>query len=159
MEDQTQYRYRVRHNGIELGSDDFDQRFFDRQRKPRLEKKLHVGPHLKVIVFYHMEVEHQAILDRYGVDYREAGHFVIEDAVIDLSYLDVEKHIFHPDRFLGFSSSSTGESGAFHCLSAWEIRAPDVATYRTIVDEMKAELQAIIPHRGWEDALPSFIDG
>lgn len=159
MEDHEQYRYRVHHNGIELGSDDFDQRFFDRRRKPRLEKKLSVGPHLKVVVFYHMEIDPQTILDRYGVDCRELECFVIEDAIIDLSYVDVEKNIFHPDRFLGFSSSSTGKEGMYRCLTAWEIRVPDADTYQAIVDELKGELEKIIPHRGWQEELPGFISG
>lgn len=159
MEDHVQHRYRVQHNGIEMGSDDFDQRFFDRRRKSRLEKKLHIGPHLKVIFFYAMDVDLQAIIDRYGVDYREQGCFVIEDAMIDLSYVDVGSNIFHPDRFLGFTAASIHGDDRYRCDSAWEIRAPDVATYDAIVVELKEALQAIIPHRGWERGLPGFIDG
>lgn len=159
MENQVIYQYCVRHNGIDIGSDDHDQRYFDRRRKARLEKKLSLGPYLKVIACYHMEIDAQTIRGRFGGDALHHGWFVIEDAIIDLSYVDVKKAIFHPDRYLGFSSSGLGKEGGYRAFSAWEIRAPDLATYQSIIEVLERDLKAIIPHRGWFDEVPGYIGG
>src|SRR5690554_4973539 len=144
-------------NGIDFTSEDYDQRYFDRKRNARREKKLVVGAHLKLLFRYDLVVSDQELRDRFGDGYQK--RFDFEDAIIELSYQDEACKVPRQDYWLGFMSSRPGEDGAYQTATFWEVQAPDRETYEGITQAIIKGLEGLVPHQGWSEDLPSFING
>lgn len=128
-------------NGISFTSEDYNQRYFDRKRVPRLEKKLSVGSHLTLVVSYIATLSVGDLKEKYGEDWLEA----MEDRVFDLSYEDVANSRRSRCHWLGFMSMSCDrEKEIINHYSAWEIPSPDAETFRRCTKKLESALRDVL---------------
>ena len=116
-------------------SEEREQMFFDRKRTPRLEKKLHVGDHLLLLVRTSSTKDLTPLVGNQYATLEEAkDNFMADDALIDASYVNGE---CRKDLFLGFAFSSYSQDGVCSTDAIWEVRPENKEHLNALIDEIE----------------------